>query len=92
MTTSVSARCVPSAGGWSCRVVVGGPGAPTIHEVAVSTADLARLAPYASDPRDLVERSFAFLLAREPKTSIMRRFDLSLIGRFFPEYERVIRG
>jgi hypothetical protein len=58
--------------------------------VPVSRADLARLAPGASDPEDLVRRSFAFLLEREPKESILRRFELPLIGRYFPEYERTI--
>ena len=56
-----------------------------------TAADLARLAPGDTDPSDLVARSFAFLLAREPKTSILRRFDLPVIARYFPEYEREIR-
>lgn len=93
MTERVDVRCEPAPGGtgWTCRVTVGGPGAPTTHHVAVSGADLARLAPDAPDPEDLVGRSFAFLLAREPRESIMRRFDLPVIGRYFPEYEQVIR-
>ena len=37
-----------------------------------------------------VERCFAFLLEREPKESILRRFDVSVIARYFPEFERVI--
>ncbi len=84
--------CSPSGDGWSCAVTVGGPGAPTAHDVTVATADLARLAPGATDPTDLVRRSFAFLLEREPKTSILRRFDLAVIGRYFPEYEARIRA
>jgi hypothetical protein len=51
---------------------------------------LARLAPGAASPEDLVRRSFAFLLRREPKESILRRFDLPLIGRYFPEWEAEI--
>ena len=43
------------------------------------------------DPTDLVERSFAFLLEREPRESILRSFDLSVIGRYFPDWERAIR-
>lgn len=89
--TPVDVRCDPEPGGWSCRTTVGGPGAPTTHEVTVSASDLARFAPGAADPADLVRRSFAFLLAREPKESILRRFDLSVIGRYFPEYEQEIR-
>jgi hypothetical protein len=38
-----------------------------------------------------VRRSFEFLLAREPKESILRSFDLPVIGRYFPEFVRVIR-
>jgi len=38
-----------------------------------------------------VRRSFEFLLEREPKESILTRFDLSLISRYFPEYEREIK-
>jgi hypothetical protein len=38
----------------------------------------------------LVEASFAFLLEREPNESILRTFDLTVIGRYFPDYEREI--
>lgn len=58
--------------------------------MAVRPADLARLAPGATEPSDLVRRSFEFLLAREPKESILRSFELPAIGRYFPEYERSI--
>ena len=91
MTDSIGVRCAPAPGGWTCRVTVGGPGTQTTHVVSVSNADLARLAPGAAGPDDLVRRSFVFLLAREPKESILGRFDLPLIGRYFPEYEREIR-
>jgi hypothetical protein len=39
-----------------------------------------------------VEESFRFLLEREPKESILRRFNLTVISRYFPEYEREIKG
>ena len=31
--------------------------------------------------------AFDFLLTREPRESILRRFDLPVIGRYFPEWE-----
>jgi hypothetical protein len=34
----------------------------------------------------LVERSFEFLLEREPANSILRSFTLDEISRYFPEY------
>jgi hypothetical protein len=75
--------------GWDCMVTVRN-GSETHHRVRVSRADLARLAPGASDPVGLVEASFAFLLEREPKESILREFDLTVISRYFPDYERQI--
>jgi len=72
--------------GWDCMVTVRDD-SETRHRVRVSRADLARLAPGASEPVDLVEASFAFLLEREPKESILQVFDLTVIGRYFPEYE-----
>ena len=43
------------------------------------------------DPATLVRESFAFLLEREPPSSILARFSLDVIGRYFPDYEREIR-
>jgi hypothetical protein len=43
-------------------------------------------------PEELVLASFRFLLERERKESILREFDLDVIGRYFPEYRREIAG
>ena len=42
-------------------------------------------------PEELVKKSFEFLLAREPKESILREFNLQLITKYFPEYESEIK-
>lgn len=34
----------------------------------------------------------SFLLEREPPTSILRTFDLTVISQFYPEYEATIRA
>ena len=36
---------------------------------------------------ELVRDSFAFLLEREPKESILEEFDLPAIKRYFPDYD-----
>jgi hypothetical protein len=72
-------------------VTVGDDPAATSHEVSVSAATLASLAPGATDPEALVLASFEFLLAREPRESILRRFDLMVIRRYFPDWEAEIR-
>ncbi len=87
----IDVQATETPGGWTCRVRVHDGGSTTEHTVTVASADLARLAPGASDPVDLVRRSFEFLLEREPKESILRTFDLTVIGRYFPDYERLIR-
>ena len=62
----------------------------TTHEVTV-TADYYRKLTGGKVGVDmLLEKSFEFLLARESNTSILRRFDLPVIGRYFPEYEATI--
>jgi hypothetical protein len=62
----------------------------TTHRLRVSRAERERYG--TEDVADLVKRSFEFLLAREPNTSILRDFDLSTIERYFPEFRREIRG
>lgn len=61
-------------------------GGSTTHEVTVEAADVDRLSG-GTDAARLVEASFRFLLDREPKESILGRFELSVISRYFPEYE-----
>lgn len=63
----------------------------TEHEVTVDDADLERLAAGYASAEDFVQACFEFLLAREPKEQILGRFDVSVIGRYFPEFEREIR-
>ena len=41
---------------------------------------------------ELVKRSFEFLLERESKESILSRFNLKVIKRYFPEFESKIRA
>ena len=64
----------------------------TIHTVTLEPDYVAKLTGGKLSAEILVIRSFVFLLEREPNTSILRRFDLPLIGRYFPEYEQAIRG
>ncbi len=57
----------------------------------VQPADLQRWGR-GQTPEELVRRSFEFLLHRESKESILREFDLSVIRRFFPDYDRAMTG
>ena len=81
----IDVRCDPAGRGWRCRVTVGDDPAATTHEVELTAQDLSQLAPDAEVER-LVEASFRFLLERESREAILRRFELPVIGRYFPEY------
>jgi hypothetical protein len=61
----------------------------TTHDVTLARSLLLRLAP-GELPENFVRRCFGFLLAREAKESILRQFDVSVIGRYFPEFEKTI--
>lgn len=82
--------CEQRQGGWHCTVTVGEDSGATEHEVQVDRDTLDALAPGAT-PDELVRASFEFLLEREPRESIMRRFDLPIISRFFADYEPEIQ-
>jgi len=87
----VNVVCRLTPDGFACDVMVGTDPAATRHTVMVSQDDLAHLAPGHYDPEELVGASFAFLLEREPRESILRRFELPVIERYFPGYETQIR-
>lgn len=64
----------------------------TRHKVTMKSSYYEKLTGGLVAPEVLVEKSFEFLLERESNTSILRSFDLPVIGRYFPEYESVIKG
>lgn len=63
-------------------------GNQTTHRVSVPPDLLERWGVPEADHKVVVEESFAFLLEREPNTSILPEFELSVIGRYFPDYDR----
>lgn len=64
----------------------------TIHTVTVAPEYAHKLTGGACSAEHLVQRSFDFLLERESNSSILRSFDLPVIARYFPEYERTIKS
>ncbi|WP_239491088.1 hypothetical protein [Luteitalea sp. TBR-22] len=76
---------VVAESGTTFRVVVTDDRGSSTHLVTVMPSDVERYAP-GSTPEELLEAAFGFLLAREPKESILARFDLPVIERYFPEF------
>lgn len=84
--TSIQVRNIAAQ---TYEVTVVGP-RTTVHRVRAAPPYVAKLARPGESAEGLIGRSFEFLLAREPNTSILAEFELSTIGRYFPEFEKVI--
>jgi hypothetical protein len=69
-------------------VVVSEGKGETRHRVTMSRETCERLSAGKHTPERCLEAAFRFLLDREPKESILRRFDVTEISRYFPEFER----
>jgi hypothetical protein len=76
---------VTPRGGDRYRVEVDEGGSRSRHEVEAPAEEVARYGGGVGACA-LIDASFAFLLEREPKESILRSFRLSVIERYFPEY------
>ena len=72
------------------HVVVRDAGGETTHDVTLSSDDFGRYGKRFRSPDEFVRACFEFLLAREPKDSILASFDVSVIARYFPEFEAEI--
>lgn len=91
MAAQIDVKQTQSAQGYAFQVTITERGGQTEHRVTLSRADYERLSDGKASPAALVKASFEFLLEREPKEAILRTFDLPVIGRYFPEYEREIK-
>jgi hypothetical protein len=69
-------------------VIVREAGSETKHQVTMARALYQRLCTGKHTPEQCVDAAFRFLFDREPKEAILRRFDVNIISRYFPEFER----
>jgi hypothetical protein len=70
------------------RFAVSEGGGRTVHEVTMSEATYGKLSGGRAGPDEVIRASFRFLLDREPKEAILSRFDVTVISRYFPSFER----
>jgi hypothetical protein len=70
------------------EVVIRDQGGESRHDVTMARETASRLTRGKHTPEQCVEAAFRFLLDREPKESILRRFDITVISRYFPEFDR----
>ena len=71
--------------------VVVNQGSTTEHHVIANKDFLNQFTKYNISPENIVKHSFEFLLDREPNTSILRKFDITVISNYFPEYTETVK-
>ncbi|MEX2213713.1 MAG: hypothetical protein WD768_06275 [Phycisphaeraceae bacterium] len=73
---------------WSYEVRVVADGITYDYVVTLSWSDYDLWSHGRVAPEKVVKAAFEFLLEREPASSIMAKFDCSVIRRFFAEVDR----
>ena len=63
----------------------------TTHEVTVNDQSLTDLTDDKVTKEQLLEFSFNFLLDREPNTSILSKFDINVISKYFSDYSDEVK-
>lgn len=86
----IDVQTTPEGEGWAFDVTVSEGSTQTSHRVTMSRSIYERLTSEMCTPEELVRKSFEFLLEREPKESILREFEITVISRYFPYYETEI--
>lgn len=73
------------------EVTVEEKGSSTNHQVEMDVSFYEDLSTKTS-PREIVKKSFEFLLKREPKEAILSKFNLKVIGNYFPGYKEAVKN
>ena len=63
----------------------------TSHNVLITDKTYKKLTNGVISKFELVERSFRFLLDREPNTSILTNFEIEIISHYFSDYANCVR-
>ena len=84
----IEVRRISERGSLNFEVIVREGEGETCHNVTMSREMSERLTAGRHTPERCLEAAFRFLLDREPKELILGRFDLTVISRYFPEFER----
>ena len=63
----------------------------TSHNVVISDKVYKQLTNGVISKSELLEKSFQFLLDREPNTSILTNFEIQIISHYFSDYANCVR-
>lgn len=77
---------------WSYTVSVFDGGRKHDYAVTLSFQDYDLWSRGRVAPSRVIEQAFVFLLQNEPASSIMNKFDCSVIRRYFPQVDKELPG
>jgi hypothetical protein len=83
----IKVKRVGTPGSLEFETIVRDADGETRHRVTMARETYERLTGGKFSPEQCVEAAFAFLLEREPKESILHRFDLTMIPRYFSAFD-----
>ena len=63
----------------------------TSHKVVINDKVYQQLTNGVISKYELLEKSFEFLLDREPNTSILTNFEIQIISHYFSDYANCVR-
>ncbi len=86
----IDVQLTNSTDGYDFQVTVREKGTATRHRVTMSESSYLDLSGGAASPERVIKAAFKFLLEREPKESILTRFDVTDIAQYFPDFDREI--
>ena len=81
-----------AANHWAYDVSVFDGGRKHDYRVTLSFQDYDLWSRGRVSPSRVVESAFEFLLANEPASAIMSKFDCSVIRRYFPKVDQELPG
>ena len=82
---NIKVKTVPTNLGWHFNVTLEEPNGPSFYKVSMDRDFLTRIGA-TFHPEKVVEKSFEFLLEREPKEKILQEFDIVSISHYYPEF------
>ena len=84
----IEVRCIGEGDPLEFSVVVREADGESRHHVTMARNTREHLTAGQHTPERCLEAAFRFRLDREPKESILGRFDVTVISRYFPEFEQ----
>ncbi len=90
MSATINVKELPAEEGFAFEVIVKEDGSQTYHRVSMGANFYQELNTQVK-PEEVIKESFEFLLEREAKEMILSEFDVTMITKYFPEYEQELK-